>query len=379
MKLNKKIVIILLVVVGLLAVLLTMNTAVECEYNGEMDLSYVKQTIDNNEFYLFEDDNQKYILYKEEVTTNSPNDIKIKSINIIKNNYNLENELILQVNVTEDITYVKEPEGISTDGISSDSRFIIMKVKENCSGLIVNGTKYNKYDGGIIFDIETLPIKYGYVDSNGSLAIPIEYDEITELENSYYDDIKNTYVDIDYSDYLEIYKKDTGRGIASKSGKILINCQYDNIINYEKNSFVVDTRDNKIGIIDINGNLLKGFIDGSIYNSTFSIKPSFKEYTFFWQNGHVGVIDRELNIIIEPTYNIIQKINDNYLQVTKLIDEESRNGYHGVIDLNNNVVVPINIYEERIYSYSTLRIEYNKGEFYYYENGTKHIIKKDVK
>lgn len=214
------------------------------------------------------------------------------------------------------------------------------------------------------------PTKYGYMDSNNKFTIPIEYDKITEFENSYYDEVKRENVNIDYSKYLEIYKSDTGRGIASKSGQILVDCQYDTIINYGENTFAVDTKDNKIGIIDINGKLLKGFIDGSIYSGGSIVKPTFEEYTLFWLNKHAGVIDRELNTIIEPTYDVLQKINEDYLQVTMYSNDNNRNCYHGVIDLNNNIIVPINIFEE----YNAIKIRYDKGTLYYYNKGVKHTI-----
>lgn len=225
-----------------------------------------------------------------------------------------------------------------------------------------------KYTDGRVYNTETC--KYGYMDSNNILTIPIEYDKITELENTYYDDIKKENVNIDYSEYLEIYKRDTGRGIASKSGQILVDCQYNTIINYGENTFAVDTKDNKIGIIDINGNLLKGFIDGSIYSGNSILKSSFEEYTLFWLNGHAGAIDRELNIIIKPTYDVMRKINEHYIQVTMYINDNNRNCYHGVIDLNNNIIVPINIFEE----YNSIKIMYDEGTLYYYSEGIKHTI-----
>lgn len=253
---NIKITLIVLSVITaiiILAILLLLNNKYAInEYHGNIDLIYIKQSLENTEYYLFEDNKQKYILYKEEEQVNSPSEIEIKSVKIINKNYNNENKLILNVDVKKNIINKTTPEGMFIDGYHTDSRYLILKVADNCTGLIVNGKEYSKFKGAIVW--AGAERKKGYVNSEGNLTIPMEYDLISEFENYYYDQTLKDRLYIDYSQYLQIYKSGMGYGIISKDGKIMVECQYDNIINYGKNSFIVTTTDNKSGIIDIKGN-----------------------------------------------------------------------------------------------------------------------------
>ena len=188
-----------IIILMVIALLLNEKYAIK-EYRGVIDLTHIEQSLGNTEYYLFEDNKQKYILYKEEEQVHSPSEIEIKSIKIIDKNYNAENKLVLNVDVKTNIVHGTTPQGMFIDGYHTDSRYLILKVNDNCSGLIVNGKEYSEFKGAIVFNEE----KRGYINGKGILTIPIEYDIISEFENYYYDETIKDRVNIDYNQYLQI-------------------------------------------------------------------------------------------------------------------------------------------------------------------------------
>lgn len=304
-KLQKKdILLIILLVLILLAIIFYFvfdNTNEVNEYTGDIDLSYVEQTISDNEYYLFEDNGQKYILFK--MTAEAYTDlVKIESASIYNKSYNDNNQLELNINLNTDKYRDSSGNAVVLYARHTDSMFFIQKVEDNCTGLIVNDTEYTKYSGGIIQDEETQ--KYGYLDSNGNIVIPIEYTKIAEMDDTYYDEISEEEVSVDYSNYLIIYDEENGYGIASKEGKILIDCQYQSIINFEAYSFAVtrgDMSNAEIGIVDIYGNTVVQFVSGGIFDNS----DSFDKYAVISLNNKKGVINRNLEILIPIEYDEI--------------------------------------------------------------------------
>lgn len=306
-KISKKLltfILLIVVVAVIITIILVINNGKKTvnEYDIKKDLTYIKQSINNNEYYLFEDNNQKYIIYKEEASI-EPGSVNIKSVDIKRKEYNEKNQLVLDVDVDIDAHLIDYSElEYSVDGINKDSEYLIIKVKENCSGLIVNDKEYTKFQGNITYHEEYNKRKYGFIDENGNITIPIEYDNIRELENDYYDPIKKEQVDIDYNNYL-IVVKGYKYGIISKDGQQILECKYNYIVNYDKNKFLVTKDGNtKIGIVDINGNLLKGYINAGVENLSHR---QIHEYFVYKLDNKKGVMDRNLNIIINAEFDEI--------------------------------------------------------------------------
>ena len=325
---NKKIIIlvflIILVTIIVLSLILSKNKTIN-EYAGGKDLTTIKQTMKpNKDYYLFEDNNKKYVFFITEVSCYSPDNIEIKSIDIKSKEYNEENKLIIEMDINTKTIKGTTPDGMIIDGSDKDSRDIILEVDKNFKGLIVNGTEYTKYSGGIIYNNQTN--KYGYVDSIGNIVLPIEYKKIEHFDE----------------DYLLIHNN-AGKGIADRTGKILVECKYGSILKYGENTFKVSTNElhnssyytgsyTKIGIIDINGNLLKGFFE--IENG-----PQVNEYYIYRENNKHGILDNDLNIIVESKYDYInieksKSTKEYYIIVWK--DEDKG----AVIDFKGNIIIP---------------------------------------
>ena len=341
---------ILLIVLAVLLVLVIIfyfafgNSKTEInEYKGEKDLSYIEQIIDNNEYYMFEDEGQKYILFKMSESVYKPQKIEIKSAKIYNKRYNENKELQVSISLETETTKQEQEPSNETTIFNEASMFFIQKVNTDCTGIIVNNIKYKSFEGGIVKNEETQ--KYGYVDNQGNLIIPTDYTSIVEMDDSYYNVETNSESDIDYSNYLKIYKDGEGVGIASKDGKILIDCQYVTIVNFDPYTFAVTKSDGgntKIGVVDLYGNIIQDFKDGGILGSD----EQFEKYAIVSIGNKKGVMDRNLNVIIPIEYDSIEMRNfeeDNSSE-TKYLFAAEKDGQYEVFDETGQSAVNESLY-----------------------------------
>ena len=123
---------ILLIILGVLIVLAIIfcfvfgNTKLQInEYNGTKDLEFVKQIIEDNEYYMFEDNGQKYILFKMSKEVYKQQKVEIKSAKIYTKSYTEDRKLSMNVNIEADTT---KQNGEPTNDISifnEDSIFFV--------------------------------------------------------------------------------------------------------------------------------------------------------------------------------------------------------------------------------------------------------------
>ena len=207
------------------------------------------------------------------------------------------------------------PEGTIYDDYSIDILWDIIEIKSeynNVYAKVYNNTYSNsteklvkKFAGGIINENG----KYGYIDENMNMTIPAIYNGIYDLtiNNESLKTITGEKFEVDYSNYLRI-SNNNGNGIATKQGEILMECQYGNIIYYGYNTFVVtkEVNDNwKMGVVDINNNVVIDFIDGTMSQDYFT-STQYAIYSVIKNNhSYEGVIDRNFNIKIQPIYSDI--------------------------------------------------------------------------
>ena len=145
---NKKItitlIIIVLFIIGTLGISFLTNNVYNTDFKVLDDLSNLnneKNSIlenENNKFYNYEINNEKYIVFKiVKFTYNSS--IDIKSVKLTNVNYSGEIlNIELKVNVKEG-----KPDSLR-DWPLQDKKYIIMKVKNNIEKLYVDGFEYNK-------------------------------------------------------------------------------------------------------------------------------------------------------------------------------------------------------------------------------------------
>ena len=296
------IIIILILLIAIVIGLISFNNndIQENEYQGAIDLEYVKQVISENEYYEFEDNGEKYILFKIVESVYVPDSILIESAEILNKEYSEDNKLNVNIDVRTDITRGQSGTKLPEGGKTKDSRYFTLKIEDSFTGLNVNNEEYNRFSGGIVQDASTE--KYGYINGEGVITIPVEYDEITEFENHYYNEETDEQIEIDYNNYLKIYKEDLGMGIAKKDGNILIDCTYSSILNFGENTFAVTTgteQQAKLGVIDINGNLIKDYINGGIFDDS----KVFNKYAVISLNGKKGIVNRNLEILVPMEYD----------------------------------------------------------------------------
>lgn len=235
------------------------------------------------------------------------------------------------------------PEGMSYDDYSIDILWDVIETKSKYNNVYVkvHNDKYSNQDldekiverftGGIINEND----KYGYIDENMNITIPVIYNGIYDLTitNKFLKTATGEKFEIDYSNYVRI-SNDNGNGIATKQGKILMECQYGNIIYYGYNTFVVTKKVNdtwKMGVVDINNNIVIDFIDGFMSQYYFT-STQYAIYSVINDNhGYEGVIDRNFNIILEPIYSDVTMWDIDFYNSDGIYKEEyfdKNNKYH---------------------------------------------------
>ena len=176
-----------------------------------------------------------------------------------------------------------------------------------------------------------------------NMTIPAIYNGIYELtiNNESLKTATGEKFEIDYSNYVRI-SNDNGNGIATKQGEILMECQYGNIIYYGYNTFVVTKKVNdtwKMGVVDINNNIVIDFIDGFMSQNYFTSTQYAIYSVINNNNSYEGVIDRNLNIILQPIYSDVTMKNieiGDYYEDYFIVE---RNGKRAVLDKEGNIKI----------------------------------------
>lgn len=212
----------------------------------------------------------------------------------------------------------------------------------------------NIYSNGTIYYEKDLLIvknngKYGLINLNGDELLECTYDSIEPIKN-----IKNSYkivkdgkvglsdnsgniiIDPEYKDIEALTDKyengyivqdnNNKYGLINYNKKQVLECKYDKIFNVYGNNMYVVTENGKTKLINQDGEtiLSTGFDEIEEIDTNILIK----------KNDKYGVIETSGNTLIEPTYNELKYIFDG-----KYIAEND-DGNFGIIDINNNEVVP---------------------------------------
>ncbi len=134
-----------------------------------------------------------------------------------------------------------------------------------------------------------------------------EYEQIEVLEN--YDKNQNVW----YEENVLKVKKDGKYGLANLKGKLILNCEYDDIYTLKgiKNSLIVQKND-KIGLVDDNGRV----VIEAIYTD---IQPLGTEaldgYIVKNEAGKYGVIGANKDVKLDMQYEKVEQIVGNNLYV----------------------------------------------------------------
>ena len=190
--------------------------------------------------------------------------------------------------------------------------------------------------------------RFGYINECGDVCIELKYDEAKPFENNiavvkkgttygYINKIGNTVIDFNFAEADSFYwnhftsvKKGEKYGLIDKYSKIIIPFSYERIITGKHAAICFITK-GCARIYDLKKELfIKGYYNIWRYDDNFTL------FTFKNDEGYHGMIDLNGNIIIQSDWW-------EYLQPysSEKIIEASKFGKYGYIDYNGEIVIPI--------------------------------------
>lgn len=179
--------------------------------------------------------------------------------------------------------------------------------------------KYDLFSGFYTVDKRNLAIveidlKYGIIDENEDIVLPIIYDYIEDFTFNYGHTIA-------YRNQSHI--------VIDKNGNIVIDDMYDDVILSSKYIWTAK-KDGKYGYINTKGKI--------IIDIDFDEALAFTSYknAIVKSNGKYGVIDQVGNYLIDPLYKEISS-TDNNLFIVRDYDTDK----YGIIDIDSNIILDL--------------------------------------
>ncbi len=203
---------------------------------------------------------------------------------------------------------------------------LILKLDQDVSSINVMGRPFNEYSGGNVF----ICGKEGIVDKDLNFVLPPVYDGIYELY---------TFEESNCPMYYRVFR-DGGNGVLDNNYNQVLSNSYGNIYYINEDKFIVGTNQSdpaleEILILDGNENVIK---------KTNGFLCADSDSTFYCAEGHIkfcdttsgdtwgeGVMDQDLNVIIEPIFYDIYFL-DGYYKV----DDADFNELH--LDIDGNLI-----------------------------------------
>ena len=174
-------------------------------------------------------------------------------------------------------------------------------------------TQQYDYVGGLSegLAIVKLDNKYGFIDSTGTLVIPLEYDECSRYGRGEY-----------------IHAKKNGKwGVINPKGETVISFSYDKMKNGGENLFAVE-KYNKWGYIDTNEKIIIPFeyerplhVDVHFFAFSEGLAPVVK-------NGKMGYINQKNEVIIPFSFQEARSFHEGFAAV-KLYEHAYNEHYYG--------------------------------------------------
>ena len=153
------------------------------------------------------------------------------------------------------------------------------------------------YDGGIF----RVGKKWGMADKDLNITVPVRCDGIYELETDRVEDYYRVYVD-------------GHNGLVGPDRQYVLHPVYSNFVVVSPDRFIVmrDSEDenvrHEIALVDAQENIIHDYMPGFIDMQSWRSYNSAEQYVFsVFKNGdyYEGVMDAEMNIVIEPLYRHI--------------------------------------------------------------------------
>jgi len=158
------------------------------------------------------------------------------------------------------------------------------------AGLVLDNADYcNLFefnDGrAVTFDMVKGSIKFGCIDSNANIVVPIIFDRIEPFENGF-----------------AVVKQKNLWGVIDKNGKIILSCKYESVKVIDANHFII-SKDEKYGIVNREGDTL-------LPVNYESIKMIPDNNFIVAKNNRSGVINEKEEILLKIDYPYLKYLFD---------------------------------------------------------------------
>lgn len=295
-----------------------------CECDKEELLPYSK-FLGDNEYFVKELDGEKYLIFNYGFFSYNERIINIDHVREAENSAG--NELALEVG------YVIMAD-VDNGCFPGKERIpCIVKVERDFEKLTVNDEKYVPYSGGVI----TVGGYSGALNGKMELILPVKYQYIgvpEKLKDG--ESAETSLLTGVYDGGCDILDRDYNIVLETKDNDIL----YTNDRRYVVNCTVEKDGEckNEIYILDKNGNILKGPVEGKIPLTGSKVFGNEEKQEVFVRSSDKadkfdeGIIDSELNIVIEPKYESL--IRFSYADNGKFYVVKGHDGKCAVFDIN---------------------------------------------
>lgn len=180
--------------------------------------------------------------------------------------------------------------------------------------------------------------KQGVARFDGSIIVPIEYDNIL---------FAGSYINAKKEDYVDIYDRNGNKEQSN---------QYTSKQDFNNGRYsVISTTDDEFKIIIDNGKVIE---DGYSY-----VQYLFDKYFIVQKDNKFGVIDDEGKLVIDCRYDVIQPTLE--FGIIQLLDKD---GKIEILDRNFNTIVEASKVSISMYS-NYLKVSGNDKEVYIDKNG----------
>ena len=215
-------------------------------------------------------------------------------------------------------------------------------------------------DGLHLVSKGVLRFSYGFIDTNGNLTIPCEYNSASSFSEGFAavqnDDGQWGFIDTEgnlvipyeydgarsFREGLASIKVNEKWGFIDTEGNLVIPCEYDTADDFSEGLVPVE-KNGEWGFIDVNNSLTIPYEYGYAC-------PFYNGYARVQKDGKWGFIDMEGNLVIPCEYDTADDFGEGLAPVEK-------DGKWGFIDTNNSLVVPYEYDTANSFSNGRARVE----------------------